>query len=61
LHLEIEAELGFQIQGQISEITAKKVVEISKEEKLARDRLKEIRAGINKKLKEIANSGAFQS
>ena len=56
---EIAKELKIEVTS--SEITAKKIVEISKEEKLARDRLKEIRVGICKKLKEIGNSGAFQS
>lgn len=51
--MEIEAKLEITLPAAIQEITAKKVQEISKEEKLTRDRLKELRAGVSKRFKTV--------
>jgi hypothetical protein len=45
----------------MQEISARKIIEISKEEKVARDRLREMRQQISKRLKEVANTGVFAS
>lgn len=47
------------IKGPHEELIAKKVQEIAKEEKLARDRLRDMRGAISKKLKEISATGVF--
>ena len=50
---------GIQFGGKIGEATAKRLIEISKEEKLTCDRLKEMRNGVTKKIKEVVSSGVF--
>ena len=59
-HLQdAEASLGFKITGPIEIHALRKVQEISKEEKLATERLRDIRINLSKRLKEIATNGAF--
>lgn len=51
--MEIEPKLEITLPTVIHDIAAKKVQEISKEEKLTRDRLKELRAGVSKRFKTV--------
>ena len=60
--LEVETVTGgIKFGGKIGESTAKRLVEISKEEKLTCDRLRDLRIGVAKKIKEVASTGVFQS
>ncbi len=59
--MDVEGATGIQIAGKIAEVTAKRLNEISKEERLTWDRLKDLRNGAAKKLKEVATNGVFQS
>lgn len=54
MHHQLEAELGLTLPTRVHDILARRVDEISKEEKLARDRLKDFRNGVSKKFKDLA-------
>jgi hypothetical protein len=44
MHLEVSSSLGIDLNGRLGEITSRKLQEIAKEEKLAWDRLKDMRS-----------------
>ena len=57
--LEVSSSLGIDLNGRLGEITSRKLQEIAKEEKLAWDRLKDMRSQTSKRFKDLSSSGVF--